>query len=148
MAIDLNTLTSFSYFVPGFPVPQGSKSVSRSGHIYDVNAKTLKPWRRLIAEVIRSKDPDVVIDAPVSLHVVFYFPRPKSHFNKSGLKSSAPVRMQTTPDLDKLIRAVGDGVATDAGLLKDDSRIVSINAEKRYCVEPEPFGALIMIEVL
>ena len=56
--------------------------------------------------------------------------------------------MQTTPDLDKLIRAVGDGVATDAGLLKDDSRIVSINAEKRYCVEPEPFGALIMIEVL
>ena len=148
MVIDSNTLTSFSYFIEGVPVPQGSKSVSRSGHLYDVNAKTLKPWRKLIAETIRAKDPDVVIDAPVSLSVVFYFPRPKSHFNKSGLKSSAPTSMQTTPDLDKLLRAVGDGVATDAGLLKDDSRIVSINAEKRYCVEPEPSGALIMINVL
>ena len=68
--------------------------------------------------------------------------------SNSGLKSSAPVYVQTTPDLDKLIRAVGDGIATDAGLLKDDSRIVSINAEKRYCVEPEPLGALILIEVL
>lgn len=148
VAIGLNTLTSFSYFVPGFPVPQGSKSVSRSGHLYDVNAKTLKPWRKLIAETIRSKDPDLVIDAPVSLHVVFYMQRPKSHFNKSGLKSSAPTYMQTTPDLDKLIRAVGDGVATDAGFLKDDSRIVSINAEKRYCVEPEPLGAFILIKLL
>lgn len=148
MVIALNILTNFVYFVRGIPVPQGSKSVSRSGHLYDANAKTLKPWRKLIAEKIRSEDPDVVIDAPVKLTVGFCFPRPKSHFNKSGLKSSAPTYVQTTPDLDKLIRAVGDGVATDAGLLKDDSRIVSINAEKHYCDEGSVPGVLILIEVL
>jgi Holliday junction resolvase RusA-like endonuclease len=147
---DSNTLISsaVTFFVPGVPVPQGSKSVSRSGHLYDVNAKTLKPWRRQIADTIKAMDPPGVIDAPVALSVVFCFPRPKSHFNKSGLTTKAPRMHQSKPDLDKLVRALGDGVATDAHLLKDDSQIVSINAQKRYCVGDEPAGALVTIMVL
>jgi len=137
-----------NFFVPGVPVPQGSKSVSRSGHLYDVNAKALKPWRQLIGDTIRATDPRGVIDQPVAISVVFCFPRPKSHLNKSGLKQSAPQHMSSKPDLDKLVRAVGDGVAIDAGLLRDDSLIVSLNAEKRYCVGSETPGALITIIVL
>ena len=56
--------------------------------------------------------------------------------------------MQTKPDLDKLIRAVGDGLSVDAGLLKDDSRISSIKAEKRYCERQEVPGALIVLSSL
>jgi len=134
--------------VEGIPIPQGSKSVSRSGHLFDSNAKKLKPWRRQIADVIRATEPRMQITDPVSLSVIFKFPRPVSHFNKSGLKLSSPKYMQVKPDLDKLIRAVGDGIATDAGLLKDDSLIVSINAEKRYCIGSELPGALITIIVL
>lgn len=137
-----------NFFVPGIPAPQGSKSVSRSGHLYDVNAKRLKPWRQLIGDTIRATEPRTHIEGPVALSVVFSFPRPKSHLNKSGLKAGAPAYMQCKPDLDKLMRAVGDGVAIDAGLLKDDSLIVSFNAEKRYCVGPESPGALITIIML
>lgn len=141
-------MTTLCFYVEGIPVPQGSKSVSRSGHLFDSNAKKLKPWRRQIADVIRATEPRMQITDPVSLSVIFKFPRPASHFNKSGLKLSSPKYMQVKPDLDKLIRAVGDGVATDAGLLKDDSLIVSINAEKRYCIGSELPGALITIIVL
>lgn len=157
-AVDTDSNTSASnaitFFVHGVPVPQGSKSVSRSGHLYDVNAKTLKPWRQQIADTIRAMNAPVgdnargTIEGPVALSVVFSFPRPKSHFNKSGLTTKAPRRHQSKPDLDKLIRALGDGVATDANLLKDDSQIVSINAEKRYCVGNEQPGALVTIMLL
>lgn len=151
-AVDTDSNTSispaFTFFVHGVPVPQGSKSVSRSGHLYDVNAKQLKPWRQQIAETIRAMDAREVIEGPVALSVVFSFPRPKSHYNKSGLTSKAPRRHQSKPDLDKLVRALGDGIATDANLLKDDSQIVSINAEKRYCVGEEQPGALVTIMLL
>lgn len=141
-------MTTLCFYVEGIPIPQGSKSVSRSGHLFDSNAKKLKPWRKQIADVIRATEPRMQITDPVSLSVIFKFPRPVSHFNKSGLKLSSPKYMQVKPDLDKLIRAVGDGIATDAGLLKDDSLIVSINAEKRYCIGSELPGALITIIVL
>ena len=157
-ALDTDSNTSispaFTFFVHGVPVPQGSKSVSRSGHLYDVNAKTLKPWRQQIADTIRamnvpaSTNAPGVIEGPVALSVVFSFPRPKSHYNKSGLTTKAPRRHQSKPDLDKLVRALGDGIATDANLLKDDSQIVSINAEKRYCVGEEQPGALVTIMLL
>ena len=52
------------------------------------------------------------------------------------------------PDLDKLIRALGDGIATDAQLLKDDSYIVSVNAEKRYCIGSEQPGAMVTLILL
>ena len=55
---------------------------------------------------------------------------------------------QSKPDLDKLVRALGDGVATDAHLLKDDSQIVSINAQKRYCIGSEQPGAIVTLIVL
>jgi Holliday junction resolvase RusA-like endonuclease len=151
-ALDTDSNTSissaFTFFVHGVPVPQGSKSVSRSGHLYDVNAKTLKPWRQQIADTIRATDARGVIEGPVALSVVFSFPRPKSHYNKSGLTTKAPRMHQSKPDLDKLVRALGDGIATDANLLKDDSQIVSINAEKRYCVKEEQPGALVTIMLL
>lgn len=144
----MNILNNLSCFVPGVPKPQGSKSVSRSGHLYDSNARELKPWRLAIAKAIRARYPKLVIDEAVRLTVVFYFERPASHFNKSGLKGSSPKAMQTKPDLDKLIRAVGDGLSVDAGLLKDDSRISSIKAEKRYCERQEVPGALILLSSL
>jgi crossover junction endodeoxyribonuclease RusA len=136
------------FFVPGVPVPQGSKSVSRSGHLYDVNAKQLKAWRKKIAEVIAESGLGESIDTPMSMSVTFCFERPKSHFNKSGLTKNAPRKHTSKPDLDKLIRALGDGIATDAQLLKDDSYIVSVNAEKRYCVGAEQPGAMVTLILL
>jgi Holliday junction resolvase RusA-like endonuclease len=66
----------------------------------------------------------------------FLFSRPKSLPKK--------IRMDTKrPDLDKLIRAVLDGLADI--LIPDDAQVVSISASKRYAAEGEMPGARIMV---
>jgi Holliday junction resolvase RusA-like endonuclease len=50
------------------------------------------------------------------------------------------------PDLDKLIRAVGDSL-TDAGIIRDDSRIITITARKLYADDRGP-GAVIRVNTL
>jgi crossover junction endodeoxyribonuclease RusA len=76
------------------------------------------------------------IDEPLELSVIFYLPRPKT------ATRDFPAVM---PDLDKLIRAVGDSLS---GLVYvDDSRIVSISAQKRYADYRGP-GAFILVNTL
>ena len=67
------------------------------------------------------------IDAPVVVEAVFVFPRPKS------VKRNYPT---VAPDLDKLCRALGDGMTVDANVLVDDSRIVVWHASKVYGERP------------
>lgn len=123
----MNTVT---FFVPGIPIPQGSKTafvVGKRAVLTDANKKQLKPWRAEITRVARASwlDRDQLVGA-VRLDVVFVFERPKTV--KRRLPSIAP-------DLDKLVRAVGDGV-TDAGIWKDDGQVIRIVAEKVYGTAP------------
>lgn len=76
------------------------------------------------------------------LRCAFFFQRPKSHIIKNGLAKNAPEHLVSRPDLDKLVRAVGDAL-TDAGAFIDDSRIVMITATKAYEGES---GARITLE--
>jgi len=82
------------------------------------------------------------------LSVVFRFQRPKSHFNKSGLRSSAPPHCMSASngDLDKLLRSTND--ALTGTLFDDDRQVVSIDATKRYCIGNEPQGAIITLTAL
>lgn len=48
------------------------------------------------------------------------------------------------PDLDKLVRAVGDGVGQSGYIWGDDSQIVEIVARKFYA-DDRPTGAIIKI---
>ena len=48
------------------------------------------------------------------------------------------------PDLDKLVRAVGDGVGQSGFIWGDDSQIVEIVARKFYA-DDRPTGAIIRI---
>jgi Holliday junction resolvase RusA-like endonuclease len=62
-------------------------------------------------------------DCPVYLSVDFYLPRPASR-----KKEAWPA---WKPDLDKLVRTVGDSLVK-AHVLEEDSRICQILATKRY----------------
>lgn len=99
--------------------------------------KRLKSWRERVAQTAR----DVgwggeLIDGPVSVMMVFYVARPRSHFNAKGLKANAPkLPASHVGDLDKLVRAIGD--ALTGVVWTDDRRIVSIVAEKHYAVGAE-----------
>lgn len=105
------------------------------GRVIDANAKTLKPWRATIAAAASDERHGRTITGPVRLDAVFVMPRPKHHFgtgrNAGRLKASAPVYCCTRPDLDKLLRALLDGLV-DSGLIRDDDQVVEVVARKHY----------------
>lgn len=125
------------FTVHGEPVPQGSKIIGRHElrtWIREDNRK-LEPWRNAVtAAAYEQMDGRAPIAGPVMLEVIFVFPRPKAHYRTGRyarmLKDSVPVFCSKRPDLDKLIRALGD--ALTGTVLIDDAQIVRLYAVKRY----------------
>lgn len=114
------------FTIPGRPQQQGSKSRMPNGYFRDDNAK-LEAWR---VDAIHSAQ--AAYDGPKIMTAVFvgarfFFGRPAAHYgtgrNATRLKPSAPVFYAQAPDLDKLLRALGD-VLTYAGVIQDDRLIV------------------------
>jgi Holliday junction resolvase RusA-like endonuclease len=130
--------TNFTISVTGDPASQGSHAIM-NGRIVQVNSKKHKAWRTAIVQAcIESLPADwVPLDEPVELIVNFYMSKPAS------VKRSLP---SVSPDLDKLIRSVGDALAI-GGVYADDSRIVRISARKLYAQGIEP-GATIEVRAI
>lgn len=131
-------MAEVSFSITGDPASQGSHAIM-NGRIVQVNSKKHKAWRTAIVnEVIATLPPDwVPIDGPCELNVMFLMPKPAS------VKRPSP---SVAPDLDKLIRSVGDALAI-AGVYTDDSRITRISARKLYAQGVEP-GATITVKAL
>lgn len=66
----------------------------------------------------------------MELALFFRFPRPRSHFLKSGLRPNAPGYVTRTPDIDKLARAALDALTGVAFL--DDKQVAVLRASKEY----------------
>jgi Holliday junction resolvase RusA-like endonuclease len=131
-------MAEVSFSITGDPASQGSHAIM-NGRIVQVNSKKHKAWRNAITQTALATLPAdwEPIDEPCELIVNFYMPKPAS------VKRSLPT---VSPDLDKLIRAVGDSL-TDSGVVVDDSRIVRISARKLYATGIEP-GATIEVKTL
>jgi Holliday junction resolvase RusA-like endonuclease len=131
-------MAEVSLSVTGNPASQGSHAIMY-GRIVQVNSSKHKAWRKAIVQEAIATLPDdwTPIDEPCELIVNFYLPKPKT------VDRQLP---SVSPDLDKLIRAVGDSL-TDSGVVTDDSRIVRISARKLYAEGIEP-GALIKVKTL
>ena len=123
--------------VCGDPASQGSHSVIH-GRIVQVNSAKHKRWRNAVAfAALDLVGPDwELIDDPVELSVIFYLPRPKT------ATRDFPAVM---PDLDKLIRSVGDSLT--GTVIQDDSRIIAIHSQKLYADDRGP-GAVIRLNTL
>lgn len=126
--------------IPGQPRPQGSMALwsGPDGRERAKYPQHTVAHRNLAISLIRKvwgrRDPHL---GPVALDVVFFMPRPMSHFgtgrNAGQVKSSAsphPVTLGRN-DTDKMVRLVGDALAI-AGVIKDDSQIVRILAIKAW----------------
>jgi Holliday junction resolvase RusA-like endonuclease len=131
-------MAEVSFSITGDPASQGSHAIMQ-GRIVQVNSKKHKAWRTAIVnEVIAILPADwEAIDGPCELIVNFYMAKPAS------VKRSSP---SVAPDLDKLVRSVGDALAI-AGVYTDDSRITRISARKLYAQGIEP-GATITVKSL
>jgi len=75
----------------------------------------------------------VPLDEPLALSCQFVFARPASHFgtgrNAGVLKTSAPVFKASVPDVDKLLRLVGDALVI-AQVVRDDALFVVVRGSK------------------
>jgi len=125
--------------VLGDPAPQGSKKVIR-GRLIEASKK-LKPWRKAIEDACQPYAEQNIYLGPIRLEVDFYLPRPPS------IKMTKRPYPIVPPDLDKLVRAVGDGVGQSGFIWGDDSQVVEILARKFYA-DDRPSGATITIIAL
>ena len=132
--------------VVGSPAAQGSKRHVRNGVMVEMG-KNHKPWRAAVAAAARDiaehDDVPAPLDGPLQLIVAFRFPMPASRPKAARTAGSAP--KTTAPDLDKLVRSVGDAL-TESGLIHDDARICSVHASKLEVVGWT--GAVIRIEAV
>jgi Holliday junction resolvase RusA-like endonuclease len=120
---------SLSFQVFGDPVPQGSKRafvVKNRAVVVDDNKATLRSWRWAVVDAARAEingDPPEL--GPIRVTLMFFLRRPQRP------KAGVPI---VKPDIDKLARAVLDGM-TDAGVFRDDSQVTTLTARKRYTTE-------------
>jgi crossover junction endodeoxyribonuclease RusA len=123
-----------AFHVHGTPAPQGSKTRTAHGYVREDNPRT-RPWRNAVAaaahDAMRGRPP---LPGPLHLEVTFLFPRPKGHYrtgrHAGELRDRAPRFCPTRPDLDKLLRAVGDAIT--GIVVVDDAQLVRVTAWKMY----------------
>lgn len=128
---------TLEFSVRGIPAPQGSKRHVGRGIMVE-SSKKVRPWRDAVrAEAVAAWD-SVPLDEPVRVHMVFTFLRPASHYrtgkNAGIVRDTAPHAPQGAPDLSKLIRSTEDAL-TEAGVWRDDARVVEVSAWKVYAGE-------------
>jgi crossover junction endodeoxyribonuclease RusA len=122
-----NPVVRFS--VVGTPVQQGSKRHVGGGRMIEA-ANGHREWRHAVATeaaAVAARRTDTPLDGPLCLSVAFSFPMPASRPKR--LLRIGRAWKQTAPDLDKLIRSVGDAL-TVSGLIRDDARIGMVMASK------------------
>jgi crossover junction endodeoxyribonuclease RusA len=144
--------------VNGTPAPQGSKRHVGNGRMVEMS-QAVGPWREAVRAEVQSLTrnskqvaaeagfPDIT--AAVAVDLTFLLRRPKSHYrtgkNADLLRDSAPSRPAGRPDIDKLARAVLDGL-TMGGAFADDAQVVDLHVGKFWCLPGEAPGVVIEIE--
>jgi Holliday junction resolvase RusA-like endonuclease len=115
----VSTINILSVTVPGRPAPQGSKKTGSAGQLLE-QSPYLPAWRQAIKrgvyeryKVLGVKPDDLpLLRGPVAFGATFYMP--------GGQRVDSP------PDLDKLLRAVWDSL-TAARVWEDDGRVVEVD---------------------
>ena len=124
----------------GEPAPQGSKTaIVRNGRaiMFEAN-KRLPEWRETVlmgATIARAEQGGLTILGPVTVTMTFHMPRPKSVSRRYP---------NSAPDLDKLVRAVGDALQ-ESEVLANDGQIVTLVAHKVYAENSTHAGVEIEI---
>ncbi len=123
--------------IPGEPRPQGSKKAFVRGKravLVEANPG-LKTWRQTVTLHARKHAGTYTGERPLHVTYRFTLTKPKS------VRRWLP---WVKPDLDKLLRAINDGLG-DAKVWDDDSRITTITASKQYATPTQPPGATVTI---
>lgn len=154
-AEDLPVRDLWKFRVEGEAAPQGSmvafvsKTTGRA-MMKPSNEKALKAWRKLVADTARAMRPPWLREpADGSIYVALVFVRERGDdylADGTTLKKGARRFPDTSPDIDKLTRAMLDGL-TDVAFT-NDARVVTCLATKRYAEVGEPAHVLVDVGFL
>ena len=124
------------FTVWGSPKAQGSLRHVGRGRL--INAPETLDWRFQVTTASRqAMAARLPLEGPVAVDLHFIVPRPKSIPKKI-------LRPFKKPDLDKLIRAVLDGM-TYGGVWGDDAQVVDIRASKHYATPDALPGVTVIV---
>lgn len=127
---------AISFFIEGVPVPQPRpKAVRRGKHVGVYDPGYADDWKGCIDRDSAPVRPSEPWDGPLCVRLAFYFPRPQSHFLKSGLRANAPKWHTGARDLDNLAKAVLD-ILTIRRFWLDDGQVASMSLWKSYSDRP------------
>jgi len=142
--------------IEGHPEPQGSMKplISKTTGfpmLKATNETALKRWRKLITKTAYANRPEWLmapLDQPVFVSLTFVRERSPHDYLANGysLRKGAPRHPATTPDIDKLTRAMLDGLTGVAFI--NDSRVVSCMATKRFATLGETERVIVEIVAL
>ncbi|ADF42492.1 RusA-like Holliday junction resolvase [Synechococcus phage S-CBS3] len=132
---------NYSFTVWGIAAPQGSKRHVGKGVMLE-SSDRVRPWRQDVRfAALEERPSNWDMATPMRLDLVFWFPRPASHYGTrngiSYLKANAPIEPVSARigDIDKLQRAVFDALTGVAYL--DDRQVVEVEARKAYLMGPD-----------
>ena len=114
----------------GEPVPQPRVRVSTRGGFARAYVPSKHPVHAFRQQIAMMCGGCWKTKQPVSVTITAVFKRPKSHYNKSGVKRSAPLLPRA--DADNVAKAVMDAVTDSGAIWHDDSQVASLNVTKRY----------------
>ncbi|HEY6360732.1 MAG TPA: RusA family crossover junction endodeoxyribonuclease [Vicinamibacterales bacterium] len=119
-----------AFTVYGAAQPQGSLTADRRGRMRHSNHASLMAWRSDIRAAMQVHVPHIahaLFSGPLAVRIVFAIPKPPSVSRRRLFPTVAP-------DLDRLVRAVGDALTQT--VVRDDSQIVHWDAWKVYTDGP------------
>jgi crossover junction endodeoxyribonuclease RusA len=133
---------TFTFAVAGKPEAKGStRAFVPKGWTRPIITSTnrnLKEWEARVRDAALPYLTTVYAAEAIGVHLSFRLERPKS----------LPKRIAhhcKKPDLDKLVRAVIDGMT---GIIyRDDSQVVQIQAEKSYATPGETEGVIVTVSI-
>jgi Holliday junction resolvase RusA-like endonuclease len=130
-----------TFFVAGTPKATPRVKACRFGQGSRVyTPKTADDWKYCVQQAaLKEKsiffgDRTPFAEGPVELELNFFLARPKSHFNKKGLKPKAPTYSESKPDNDNLMKCIMDAL-TNASLWRDDAQVAVSIVRKQYMTD-------------
>ena len=140
-----------AFFANGDPKGQPRVKASRRGNfVHMYTPKVADEWKRNVQLAtprcsIVNLNPATL--GPVTVRIVAYFPRPKSHYRTGKhadmVKATAPRNHYGKPDCDNVAKAILDAL-TPVGIWRDDAQVHHLEVTKLWANGSS--GAAIEIE--
>ena len=138
----------------GQPRPRACRRGARAG-MYDPG--TADAWKSLVRDAAKvslraagyAGATSPLITGPVRVDISIWFPRPKSHFIKAGIRPDAPLYHTSKPDRDNCEKAILDALGSEElQIWRDDAQVCDGAVSKTYAAPTQAAGARIHISCL